>query len=366
MRPPMPELTQRYGSPNACNICHQSRTAAWADSLIQERYQGNYQTNTREWADMLEILRRGSDVNPDSFIALIRKQESDIVSASLLRSLPTERNVALIPLLRELSHSPSALVRSSVFMNLSHKQYPELFDEVLAACADSVRLVRIRAAEALSGIDERYIPSEYRQAYRQAHSEYKASLQLFPDDEHSHYNLGNYYSANSDPVAAAGAYRRALKLRPEFAEAAINLGLLYYETGNTDSAMHFLRKAVNDHPDLPEAQINLALLYSETGNTSLASRHFEDAYNLNSNALSAYNLAILYQQRDLKVALTWAQRAYEAQPGDPAYVYLYVYMLYQHGREKQALKIIQQAEQQGISSPEIRKLYRQLDSSFSG
>ncbi|MFA7195484.1 MAG: ammonia-forming cytochrome c nitrite reductase subunit c552, partial [Candidatus Neomarinimicrobiota bacterium] len=265
MRPPMPALSDACGSPNACNLCHRSKSTAWADSLIRKRYSGRFQSNTRRWADVLQALRRSEQIPAGEIIAVLREEDSEIVRSSILRSLPPERETSFIPLFSELLRNPSPLVRAALIMNLSDARYPELHESLLAACSDSILLVRIRAAEALSGIPDTEIPQRYRSAFLRAKQEYRKSLESFPDNEMSHYNLGNYYSAAANPPAAAASYRRALRLRPDYAEAAVNLGLLYYESGRTDSAMFFLQKAAREHPELPAAQINLGLLYSESG-----------------------------------------------------------------------------------------------------
>ncbi|MFA7195387.1 MAG: CDC27 family protein, partial [Candidatus Neomarinimicrobiota bacterium] len=90
---------------------------------------------------------------------------------------------------------------------------------------------------------------------------------------------------------------------------------------------------------------------------------FESAYALDGNSLSAYNLAILYGDRDLGKALEWAGIAYEAVQSDPRYVYLYAYFLYRSGQRQEALRITRQALGQGISSRDIRELRQKLESS---
>lgn len=361
MRPPMPGLTTDHSSPNACNICHSERSAAWADSIMQKRYTGRFQEATRRWADILHRLRSGKHVEAEQIGKVLKDEESEVVLNSILRSLPPEREEALIPVFREFLGSPSALVRASVLVNLGNDKYPELREELAAACADPVLLVTIRAAEALNGIPENYISPKYHAAFKKALREYKESLEIFPDNEISHYNLGNFYADCGNFQAAASAFRRALKLRPDYAEAAINLGLLYYRSGNIDSAQYFLEKAVADHPELSAAQINLALLYSERGNVSGAITRFKAAYQLEANALSAYNLAILYQKDEAKEALHWAEKAYRMNTDDPGYVYLFAYMLYINKQHSESAEILRQALEQGISSVDIRNLYRKIE-----
>lgn len=361
MRPPMPGLTEAYGSPNACNICHSEKTATWADSLMQERYSGRFQEATRRWADILQQLRSGKAADPELIVGILKNEDSEIVLSAILRSLPREREAAFIPVFRELLESPSALVRASVLVNLGDDKYPELRRKLAAACTDAVLLVRIRAAEALNGLPENLIETEYRTAFREALREYRESLEIFPDNEMSHYNLGNFYGNSGDLRSAVSAYRRALKLRPDYAEAAVNLGLLYYQSGNIDSARYFLEKTAGEHPELQAAQLNLALLYSESGNVPGAVDKFKAAFALDTNAISAYNLAILHQISEPQTALKWAETAYRIDKTDPEHVYLYAYILYVNKQFPEAFAILKNALEQGITSPDIRNLYRKIE-----
>jgi len=36
MLPPAPSATIEFGSPNACNLCHSDKDAAWADAFVRE------------------------------------------------------------------------------------------------------------------------------------------------------------------------------------------------------------------------------------------------------------------------------------------------------------------------------------------
>ena len=43
MLPPTPAATIAYNSPNACNLCHADRDAAWADNLVRVWRPRDYQ-----------------------------------------------------------------------------------------------------------------------------------------------------------------------------------------------------------------------------------------------------------------------------------------------------------------------------------
>ena len=42
-RPPTPATSMEFGSPNACNLCHQDKKPAWADEWVRKWYKNDYQ-----------------------------------------------------------------------------------------------------------------------------------------------------------------------------------------------------------------------------------------------------------------------------------------------------------------------------------
>jgi len=46
MLPPAPSATIEFGSPNACNLCHSNKDAAWADAFVREWRERDYQLPT--------------------------------------------------------------------------------------------------------------------------------------------------------------------------------------------------------------------------------------------------------------------------------------------------------------------------------
>ncbi|MBN2780693.1 MAG: tetratricopeptide repeat protein, partial [Candidatus Marinimicrobia bacterium] len=298
MRPPAPAATLAYESPNACNLCHTGKTPAWADSVLLSRYSGQFQSETLEWSSYLNALRQGRSDLLENTLAYLSGCGDEMIAAAIIRSLNSLHDERMIPYLLEKLEDPSPLVRASAAGALGPYLNSELIERLSLLCGDPVRLVRIRAAAELAGVRLQDMPSGTRAAFADALAEYRQSLEVFPDNEVSHYNLAHLHEEQQRFSEARDAYLRALRLRPEFTEAAVNLALLYYELGRTDSALYYLESAISRDPHHAQAHLNTGLLYAETGRHGDAVKAFQTSYGLDPGPVAAYNLAVLLSGSD--------------------------------------------------------------------
>ena len=58
MRPPTPATSMEFGSPNACNLCHQDKKPAWADEWVRKWYKKDYQAPVTRRARLLDAARK--------------------------------------------------------------------------------------------------------------------------------------------------------------------------------------------------------------------------------------------------------------------------------------------------------------------
>ncbi len=353
MRPPMPAATRAYGSPNACNACHTDKTPAWADSVITQRYTGRFQAETLQWAKYLNALRKGDKNQLNATLTFLASPQNEIIKSAMIRSLDNIRDERVISILLTSLHDPSALVRSSAATALLPYLNPLVIEQLSMATRDSVRLVRIRAAASLASLSSFQLPELYREDIASAMGEYHQSLLLFPDSEISHYNLGHFHEQRNQHSAAITSYRRSLSLRPEQTESAVNLAMLYYQNGNIDSSLFYLLHAAAENPTHPLPHLNLGLLYAELGYADQAIESFETSFQLENNAVAAYNLAVLYSATEPDHSINRAKQAYELQPENSKYLYTYAFYLLQNGESKAAEILLESAIQGNIVSFDI-------------
>lgn len=89
--------------------------------------------------------------------------------------------------------------------------------------------------------------------WREAADEYRKALQVAPNDEKLHYNLGMAYLEGKDFESARASMLKALALNPDLprrsAPVAVNLATVFMRTGDNMHALPLLRQALEQEPD---------------------------------------------------------------------------------------------------------------------
>jgi hypothetical protein len=198
MLPPTPAATRKFKSPNACNLCHQDKDAAWADKQVRQWHTQDYQAPVLHRAGLVDAARRRDWSRLPEMLAYITDKNSDpVFAASLIRLLSACPDSRKWPALQEAVKNDSPLGRGAAVAALESNHTPETRQALLAALGDDSRLVRIRAANALATYPPGLLNPEDRERLARATRELLDSLQARPDDWASHYNLGNFFSANT-------------------------------------------------------------------------------------------------------------------------------------------------------------------------
>ena len=146
MRPPLPAATMAFGSPNACNLCHRHKDAAWADKQVRSWHKRDYQAPVLHVAGLVSEARKGDWSRLPAMLEYVQDKARDEVFAnSLVRLLSGCQDPKRWPvLLDRLKNDPSPLIRSSAAEGLSSRLTPEVISALAAATRDTVRVVRVR------------------------------------------------------------------------------------------------------------------------------------------------------------------------------------------------------------------------------
>jgi tetratricopeptide (TPR) repeat protein len=342
MLPPAPSATLKFKSPNACNLCHSDKDAVWADSHVRKWRKRDYQAAVLHRAGLIDAARRGDWSRlPDMLSYIKNTKNNEIYRTSLVRLLRTSDDERKWPLLRQLLRDPSPLVRASAALSISDNLTRENIDALLPATADPVRLVRIRAAEALAPIPQARVPEQSRGPLQAAQAEFLSTLNARPDDWSSHYNLGNYYASRNEIENAIGYYETALRLEPRALLPLTNIAIVYGQQGEYDKAEASLRKAVAVDSKSAPVHFNLGLLLAEKGRTEEAEKELRLALDLDPRlASAAYNLGVLIMKERPDEGLSYCRKAYELSPNNPKYSYTLAFYQAQKGDRKEAVKIL--------------------------
>lgn len=321
MRPPAPAATASFGSPNACLGCHPDKDAAWADALVRQWRPRDYQAPVLARArHILQARQRNFSQLPAMLASLTDPDRDPVYAASMLRLLRTCPDSSKWPVVRAALTDKSELVRASAAASLAENREPATLASLAKACADTSRLVRVRAAEALAGVQDKDIPEALQQAVAHARAELAESFTVRADDWTGSYNRGNYLLRSGDPAAALLAYDAALRLRPDASAAYVNSAMAQARMGNMTGAEDSLRKARDIDPNNAATAYNLGLILAERGLKAEAADMLQAALRLAPTmSEAAYNLGILIAPTDPAKALQYLCQAARVQPGNPRY-----------------------------------------------
>jgi tetratricopeptide (TPR) repeat protein len=321
LRAPTPAATLAYGSPNACNLCHQDRDANWADTQVRRWNADDYQRPALARAALIEAARHRDWSKLPGMFAYIQDPGHDAVfAASLLRLLATCPDQRKFAAARAALSDPSPMVRAGAVDLLAQHVDLETAPALAARAKDESRLVRIRAAAALSRAPGGALDAQTAWAIQPATQEYIASLRTRPDDYARLMELGSFYTDRQELQSAIAEYERAARLRPEFAPPLVNASVVYSRQGNLPKAEAALRRAIAAEPSQSVAHFDLGLLLAETGRRAEAEAELRKVLELDgTNASARYNLAVLIGAENPAEALALCRKAAELNPQDPKY-----------------------------------------------
>ena len=342
MKPPAPALSLAFGSPNACNICHQKKSAKWADNHVRKWRTRDFQKDAFYRARLIDQARKRDWSELAAMFGIIGNQsEDEVLKASLIRLLAACPDERKWPALQASMADPSPLVRAASAEALSPLAGKSALESLLRATNDDFRLVRIRAAATLAQVPREVIDQAFSDSVAKAAREYEEHLRLRPDQWHSHFNMGNYLLAQEDLKGAIASYDKARALRRDTVFPLINSAIAYSRLNEPKKAEEALRGALGIEPKNPEGNYNLGLLLAEKGDKQAAKRHLQAALDADPRLADAsYNLGLLSFSEQPEESLGRLRAAYEEQPGSEKYAYGLAFHLMKSGAKDEAVLVL--------------------------
>lgn len=239
-RIPQPDLSVKFGTPNACNDCHKNQSAQWAAEKIAGWF-GERKPDERAYAAAFHAAWADQ---PDAQRLLVTLGSSAGVPAYARASALAELPGPDIELARRSLADPDPMVRIATLDMLEGLPADQLFPMAGPALADPVRGVRIRAAELLAPAPLASLGKADREAFARAAAEFVAVQRLNADRPEARTTLGNFAARQGNVGEAETEYRAALRLDPFFSAAAINLADLYRSRGRDRDGEQVLREAI--------------------------------------------------------------------------------------------------------------------------
>jgi tetratricopeptide (TPR) repeat protein len=360
-RIPRPELTVQYGIPNTCNGCHKDKTPEWAASVIKKNFGPVRRYHFAEDLIPGSQLTAGSEAHLTKLIG--DSSVPNIVraaSANYLGRLNTKTGTDV--LLNHITDS-SALVRFFSVGGLFNTDPQVWLNTVSPLLKDSVRAVRIKAAELFTFIPVSQVPSENLSAFYSAKAELESFINYQKDFAQGDARAGDYYFRANELPQAEKYYRRALAKDDQLTVAKINLASALSAGGKNEEALQQLLNAEKDQPKDDQIQSNLALLYVELNQLKKAASSFEKAISFHTrNPRIYYNYGLLLQKMNsspVTVEKTFISGLkIDSQNGDLLYALAIFY--FQQKKIEEAIETAKILKQYHGENPNYQQLFQQL------
>lgn len=316
LRIPRPDLSVRFGTPNACNACHEDKSPQWAADWIVA-----WHGPTRK-PHFSERLAHGRSRAPgaDTSLAHLAGDTSSpaIARATALSLLSNWMNGLAAAAAASAIRDVDPLVRREAALTLEFAPPPQRLTLVLPLLKDTVRAVRVAAAQALAGLDPQ-IPDSLRAAHARAAAEYRESLEASAFFPGGRFNLARHHETAGRADSAVAEYLAALALDNRLIQARVNLAQLFDRLGRKAEAEAHLREALRLNPEYAESAYLLGLLLGGLGRSDSAAKFLGlAAKRMPDNPRVHYNRGlILHRLGRLAEAEASLVEALRLSPGDP-------------------------------------------------
>ncbi|MGL1887119.1 MAG: tetratricopeptide repeat protein [Reichenbachiella sp.] len=296
-RVPRPDQSVQYGTTNACNECHQDKSAQWAADVIVKEY------GTDRPEHFSDLFLPGVNGNQNDLYKLIMDASyPEVARATAIHYYGQSANIEEIRRVAHFLKDSSALIRAQIAKTLSNRSDEDYRSLVVPLLKDSIRLVRVTAAQFMTMVDPN---ASKNPAYQRAMNENLESLKMQSDFASGQHALAIYYEGQGELEKAIAAYRKAIGIDNFYNQAKMNLALILYRQGKTDEAIILYENVVSQEPEYAYTYYMLGLLHNELGNVSEALKYLDIATKKEPyNSRAFYNYAVLLlQQKDFKSSI---------------------------------------------------------------
>ena len=310
LRIPRPDLSVKFGTPNACNNCHADKSPQWAADAI-ERWHGPDRKGLQNYAEAFQASRTDR-ADAAALLAIVAASPTTpaFARASALSELHARVSSTNVGLARKGLNDPDPMVRIGALDMLDGLPGDRIWSLVSPLLSDSSGGVRIKAASVLAAIPTPNQPVSDRAAFVRAAAEFVAAQRLNADRPEARSMLGSFYARRGLTGEAENEYKAALRLSSQYAPAAINLADLYRQLGRDRDGGGLLRMAIASSRQ--DAGLHHAL-----GLTLTREKRPDDALN------------------EFRTAT-------QLEPDRSRYAYVYAVALHSSGRADEALKILKE------------------------
>jgi predicted CXXCH cytochrome family protein len=258
---PAPENTIRHDIPNACNLCHRDKDAAWSVRQMNAWYGDNSRQKLVRRADAFTQAQQSDPAAiPELLQILSDPSGGPLIRANAAGYLGSFSNdPSAYDAVLHFFADPEPLVRATAATAIKPRaaQREALAHELVTLLRDPIRTVRMSAAVAMVAMGVRPFPGDDGERYERAKELYHARAELDSDDAQQQLAAGKFFFLSGDMAGAVTAFRATLKLDPSI-PAQYYLARSMAEKGDYQSARQILNAVPRNDRQYDPAQRLLA------------------------------------------------------------------------------------------------------------
>lgn len=317
IRIPRPDLSLQYDVPNACADCHDDKN--WLAKAFISWFDGKPLPSpppllVSAASELVDI------VNEDEHNAII------LASAlSRLAQTPDQQTFNLA--ISRLQHT-EPLVRLEAVKWMALLSADARLVYLLPLIWDKVKSVRLEVARLMVVTPYKNLSDEEVNQVESIITEYNETLLFHRDTAAGQLNIGLLALSKGDSAAAIESYRKALQIEPKHLGAHINLADVYRSIDQPKKSVDVLMSAL---------------------------QHFSESADLHH----ALGLARV-REKDYENALIHLKRAFELQPDNQRYAYVYFVSLDSQGQTRKAIELMDRLDGKRGLNDQLRAYLRHL------
>ncbi|PTN05938.1 multiheme c-type cytochrome [Mangrovibacterium marinum] len=291
-RIPRPDLSIRYGVPNACNQCHTDKTNEWADDYITQWFG---KSRRYHYAEAFAAARREEPGAAQQLKAISGDELYPVnVRALAVQHLGNYFPDSLKAAGDAFLHDGDPTIRLAAVRAVPLATTADI-QRLLPMLNDDTKAIRTEAAHLLLAVGEAQIPASYQAAFKQACAEYEQTLMYNADFPGGKFNLGNFYYNQGEIEQAVRYYAKALEQDRELHFVKLNMAYSYNKLGQNGKAAACFADYLTHEPADAAALYSYGLLLAEMGSYEQSLEILLRSYQQDRHRPRvAHNIAMMY------------------------------------------------------------------------
>lgn len=301
-RIPRPDQSVKFGTTNACNGCHENKSAKWAADKIIEWYGPKRQ---KHFSDFLTISA-DPVLSPSTQKELVDfvsdKNYPEIARSSVVENLKNKLSQEFYVQLIESIDQKDHLVLNSM-LSYFVQESPEARVYIARQYLNHPRLViRMNATKLLLDIPQEQLTPDESRMIKRNEQELLQNLNYNADFPVGRLQLGDYYGRKGNYSEAIKHYEMGIKMDSLMMPIYTNLATVYNLAGKNKEALSTLSEALEIENSNDRLHYLKGLLEVEMGNKDKAIIHLSRSISINRFLIKGYyNLAVIYyENQDIK------------------------------------------------------------------